>query len=136
MFLLLLHGRRHQVQNQGHHMLGIAVHRLYPCRRHHRHCSLDKFSHDHYCSLDKLSSVCLEAKLILIGSLSSSGKLRLAPEATKAIFANYSTALCSPKLKKNSKFQNWGSEQTCRQSFPEWFGKISKKPKTFVISGA
>jgi len=70
--------------------------------------------------------VCLEAKLILIGSLSSSGKLRLAPEATKAIFANYSTALCSPKLKKNSKFQNWGSEQTCRQSFPEWFGKISK----------
>jgi len=49
--------------------------------------------------------VCLEAKLILIGSLSSSGKLRLAPEATKAIFANYSTALCSPKLKKipNSK---------------------------------
>src|SRR5215831_8294992 len=125
MFLLLLHGRRHQVQNQGHHMLGIAVHRLYPCRRHHRHCSLDK-----------LSSVCLEAKLILIGSLSSSGKLRLAPEATKAIFANYSTALCSPKLKKNSKFQNWGSEQTCRQSFPEWFGKISKKPKTFVISGA
>jgi len=73
--------------------------------------------------------VCLEAKLILIGSLSSSGKLRLAPEATKAIFANYSTALCSPKLKKNSKFQNWGSEQTRRQSFPEWFGKISKNQK-------
>jgi hypothetical protein len=42
-FLLLLHGRRHQVQNQGHRMSGIDVHRPYLCRRHHRHCSLDKF---------------------------------------------------------------------------------------------
>jgi len=73
--------------------------------------------------------VCLEAKLILIGSLSSSGKLRLAPEATKAIFANYSTALCSPKLKKNSKFQNWGSEQTVGRAFPSGLEKYQKNQK-------
>src|SRR6478735_1834936 len=45
MFLLLLHDRRrHQVQNQGHRTSGIDVHRPYLCQRHHRHCSLDKFS--------------------------------------------------------------------------------------------
>jgi hypothetical protein len=45
MFLLFLHGRRrHQVQNQGHRTSGIDVHRPYLCQRHHRHCSLDKFS--------------------------------------------------------------------------------------------
>jgi hypothetical protein len=45
MFLLFLHGRRrYQVQNQGHRTSGIDVHRPYLCQRHHRHCSLDKFS--------------------------------------------------------------------------------------------
>jgi hypothetical protein len=31
MFLLLLHNRRHQVQNQGHRMSGIDVHHPYLC---------------------------------------------------------------------------------------------------------
>ena len=45
MSLLLLHDRRrHQVQNQGHRTSGIDVYRPYLCQRHHRHCSLDKFS--------------------------------------------------------------------------------------------
>ena len=45
MFLLFLHGRRrYQVQNQVHRTSGIDVHRPYLCQRHHRHCSLDKFS--------------------------------------------------------------------------------------------
>ena len=43
MFLLLLDGRRHQLQNRGHRTSGIDVHRPYLCQRHHRHCSLDKF---------------------------------------------------------------------------------------------
>jgi hypothetical protein len=43
MFLLLLDGRRHQVQNQRHRTSGIDVHRPYLCQRHHRHCNLDKF---------------------------------------------------------------------------------------------
>jgi hypothetical protein len=40
------------------------------------------------------------------------------------------------EAEKKFQIPKLGIEQTCRQGFPEWFGKISKKPKTFVISGA
>jgi hypothetical protein len=82
--------------------------------------------------------VCLEAKLILIGSLSSSGKLRLAPEATKAIFANYSTALLSkaPAMKKIPNSKIGDRNKHVGRAFPSGLEKYRKKPKTFVISGA
>jgi hypothetical protein len=55
MFVLLLHGRHHHVQNQGHRTSGIDVRRPYLCQRRQPHCSLGKFSR--HWSLDKFSCV-------------------------------------------------------------------------------